>query len=246
LYQEKLLSQLDEIKREAVQAINERDEAERHLIELKNILDQKCSEEDSYIKGLKQALIDTDPERAFKVLQDSKQALTLRESEIDALNFNNPNEVESMARSIALDCQSKFIPVMLMEGMKADKDLSMSKIGNLNVEQLLRDNPSLLKDDGSQRGSNLDSTTKEFEELLRLDAQKRVPSGQHKKKSGDRGDREERSKFEKKRGEGKRGKSRDRERDRGYGSDSGMLEVDSEDVIRNLDEMMNDYLKRRG
>jgi hypothetical protein len=117
----------------------------------------------------------------------------------------------------------------------------MSKIGNLNVEQLLRDNPSLLKDDGSQRGSNLDSTTKEFEELLRLDAKKRVASGHHTKKSGDR---EYRSKFEKKRGEGKRGKSRDR--DRGYGSDSGMLEVDSEDVIRNLDEMMNDYLKRRG
>ena len=95
-----------------MQAINERDEAERNLIELKGVLDLKSKEEDNYIKGLKQALIDTDPEKAFKVLRESQAALNMRNSEINNINFNNRSDVESMARSIALDCQSKFIPVM--------------------------------------------------------------------------------------------------------------------------------------
>ena len=32
-------------------------------------------------------------------------------------NFNNKSDVESMARSIALDCQSKFIPMALLENL---------------------------------------------------------------------------------------------------------------------------------
>lgn len=221
-------------------AINERDEAERNLMDLKAVLDAKSKEEDSYIKGLKQALIDTDPEKAFKVLRESQAALNMKSSEINNMNFNNRSEVQSMARSIALDCQSKFIPVMLMENLAnaGRESLTMSKVVNLNVDKVIKENPRLMMNQDvyrSDQQSNLDSTTREFEELLKYDSHKKekikdpkIPTPKAKPKTD--------SHFNKK----DRAQNDAHSRHKSRGSD-----IDSEEVIRNLDQMMNDYLKRK-
>ena len=115
------------------------------------------------------------------------------------------------------------------------ESLTMSKVVNLNVDKVIQENPGLMMQEEYRHSqqSGLDSTTREFEELLKYDNYKKekiihpklptpktknkIGSQQHKKDSSDA--------FSK-------GKSRN-------------SDIDSEEVIRNLDQMMNDYLKRK-
>ena len=106
-------------------------------------------------------------------------------------------------------------------------------------EKIIRENPDLMsKNRPDSQGSKYDSTINDFEEIIGKDMNPKGPRPKNKKgnmpnrpsPSGD-------NPWEKRR-ENSKG-----EIPRAGGNSAG---DDSEDIIKNLDNMMNEYLKRKG
>ena len=202
---------------------------------MRNILDQKSREEGDYIYNLNKALSEADPELAFQGFRQTRGGLDMNSGGVN-LRGGDRMDLQSTAKSIALDCQSKFIPLDFIESFKNENNFAISKMANINVEKTVRENPNLITKvmPESEVSKGYDSTINDFEKILGVDVDLLGLKGvRAKNKKGD--------------------KLKDGFGDKRHvirppigGGANKHVKDDSEDIIKNLDAMMAEYLKMKG
>lgn len=129
-----LQRELDEIKRQAENALRERDESKRVLDDLNNELEIKIKEEEIYRDRLRKAMANTALEET-KGQSQGKSPLKIYGIK------GNSEYYEDIAASIALECQTKFIPF----GLKGHSGSKLSVPKDSNLFGLLDDGSDVFK-----------------------------------------------------------------------------------------------------
>ena len=231
----KLLAQLEEVKKQARLAMEEKEAAERTLNSLKSELDTKIAEENDYREKLTQALNKTNPTELSGPWVSSKNQGRQGENLIVTESSSQDDfddKYKEIAESIALDCKTKLVPMEALDNMQSN--FSLRKIAENSYSKILKRkfNQSIISKDQN----SLDSTTKKFEDLMRmsgLDESKYENSkaGMFKKKrvasASGRGTKDSR-------GSGKVRNSQKDKRVSGY----------EDMVVDNIDRMMEEYYSK--
>lgn len=116
---DQLQRELDEIKQQADMAMRERDESKRLLDELNRELEDKIKDEELYREKLRRALANTSTEPPQK---DSSQNSSLKPP-LKIYGIKGTSEYyDDIAASIALECQTKFVPYGIGSQAALSKD----------------------------------------------------------------------------------------------------------------------------